>query len=347
MRPTRLTLEKRVVPYSKHHVIKNGGITIMKKMFYTEMLLILCCIINMNIAWAADNLVILLDWFANPGHAPLFVAKTHGFFKAENLNVTLLGPADPADPPKLVAAGKADIAITYEPHLFEQVARGLPLVRMGTLIDKPLSCLAVLRNGPIYTITDLTHKRIGYSGGDVTHLTLKTMLERNHLTLHEVQPINVHYNLTQALLSKQVDAITGVMRTFEVIQLDLLGQPARIFLPEKNGIPTYSELIFVVNKTHQQDPRLPRFLSALKQAVMYLKKHPEETWNDFAKTHPELNNELNHKAWYASLPYFADDPASFNPSEWQRFGEFMQKNGLIKTLKPLEEYAIILNSRAN
>src|SRR5437879_3195671 len=110
---------------------------------------------------AAEKLTVLLDWFANPDHAPLFVAAQQGYFKEVGLDVNLIGPADPSDPPKLVAAGKADIAITYEPQLIEQVEQGLPLIRIATLIDKPLACLAVLNNSSIKTIRDLKGKRIG------------------------------------------------------------------------------------------------------------------------------------------------------------------------------------------
>lgn len=305
-----------------------------------KIIFVLLTAIYSSCAFSADKLTVLLDWFANPSHAPLFVAEEKGFFQQQNLSVALIGPADPSDPPKLVAANKADIAITYEPQFIEQIEHGLPLIRIGTLIDRPLNCLAVLKSSTIQSLQDLRGKRIGYSSGGVTSVALKTMLEKNHLSLNDVQRINVHYDLTQALLSKQVDAVTGMMRTFEVIQMELAGHPARIFLPEKNGVPNYSELIFVVNKNNVHDERFKRFLLAVQEGENYLMKHPEETWVLFAKSHPELNNELNHRAWLATLPYFAKKPAVFNVQEWLKFINFMQKNDLIKQAKPINNYAI-------
>ncbi len=291
-------------------------------------------------AQAAEKITVVLDWFANPDHAPLFVAEQKGFFKEAGLDVTLIGPADPADPPKWVAAGKADIAITYEPQLIEQVEQGLPLIRIATLIDKPLECTAVLKNSEIHTINDLKNKRVGYSSGGVTEVGFKTMLEKNGLHLQEVQMTNVHYDLTQALLSKRVDAVTGIMRTFETIQLELAGSPARVFLPEKNGVPTYSELVLVANKNKLNDDRLPKFVAALQKGVDYLQKHPDEGWKLFVKSHPELNDTLNQRAWFATLPYFAKKPAEFNRQEWQTFALFMQQNGLIKKARSVNDYAI-------
>ncbi len=85
----------------------------------------------------------------------------------------------------------------------------------------------------ILTVADLKGKTIGYSGGGVTHVALKTMLEQHHLTLNDVTQINIHYDLTQALLSKKVDAVTGMMRTFEVIQLQLLASLHGFFYLKK------------------------------------------------------------------------------------------------------------------
>lgn len=290
----------------------------------------------------SKKLIVLLDWFANPNHAPLFVAKEKGFFQEQGLDVELLSPADPADPIKLVLAGKADIAITYEPQLIQQIDQGLPLIRIGTLINQPLACVTVLKNGTISQLSQLKGKKIGYSSPDADSILLKTMLEKNGISLQDVERINVHYNLTQALLSHQVDAVTGIMRNVELIQMELAGQPGRAFLPEQNGVPVYSELIFVIHKNQQQDKRFLPFLFALQKGVDYLKKNPDSTWHDFAKLHPELDNELNHRIWLNTLPYFSSHPAQFNVKQWLLFLDFMKKNKSIKNIFPIQHYAIDL-----
>ena len=112
---------------------------------------------------AADKLTVLLDWFVNPDHAPLYVALERGYFRDAGLDVELIAPADPNDPPKLVAAGKGDIAVSYQPQLHLQTAEGLPLARIGTLVSTPLNSLVVLADSPYKSIADLKGKRIGYS----------------------------------------------------------------------------------------------------------------------------------------------------------------------------------------
>lgn len=292
----------------------------MKKIFIIFLLLF-----SINVH--AEKITVLLDWFLNPTHAPLFVAQEKGFFKEQNLEVELIGPADPNDPPKLVAAGKADIAITYQPQFMQQ---NLPLIRIGSLINHPLNCLVVLKSSSINSLKDLKGKRIGKSTSSTGSVMLTTMLKNNGLTEKDVEIINVHYGLNQALLAKKIDAATGMMRNFEVIQLELANQPVRVFYPEQNGVPTYDELIFVVNKNNSHDPRWNKFLIAVKKGEDYLQKHPEEMWQVFAKQHPELNNELNRRAWFTTLPYFAHDPAAFNAKQWQTFHDYLVKNKLIQ-----------------
>ena len=77
-----------------------------------------------NNAIADDKITLLLDWFINPDHGPVIIANEKGIFKEEGLEVQIIPPANPSDPPKLVAAGKADIAISYQPQLHMQVHEG-------------------------------------------------------------------------------------------------------------------------------------------------------------------------------------------------------------------------------
>jgi len=273
-------------------------------------ILLLFCLLFSKQVFGLEKLTVILDWFPNPNHAPLFVAQQEGFFKQQGLDVALIGPANPADGPKLVAANKADIAITYEPQLLLDQKQGLPLTQIGALISSPLGCLAVSAKSNIYNIEDLKGKTIAYSTAGVDIITLSKILHSAGLSIKDVTLINVNYNLTQALITHRVDAITGIMRNFEVIQMELAGFPVRVFYPEKYGVPAYPELIYVANKNNLKanQNKFTKFLDAVKQGEDYLQKYPQQSWILFAKNHPELNNELNKRAWFATLPYFAKNP---------------------------------------
>ncbi len=117
-------------------------------------------------------MTVILDWFVNPDHGPIVIAQEKGFFAEQGLDVEIVAPADPADPPKMVAAGQADIAVSYQPQLHLQIHEGLPLVRVGTLIATPLNCLLVLEDGPVKQIADLKGKKIGFSVAGVEEALL-------------------------------------------------------------------------------------------------------------------------------------------------------------------------------
>ena len=133
-------------------------------------------------AAAADKLTVLLDWFVNPDHAPLVIAKEGGHFERHDLDVELVAPADPSAPPRLVAAGQGDIALTYQPDLMLQLKEGLPLVRFGTLIETPLNALIVLKDGPVKSLADLKGKRIGYSVASIQSATAKSITAQTMTT---------------------------------------------------------------------------------------------------------------------------------------------------------------------
>jgi putative hydroxymethylpyrimidine transport system substrate-binding protein len=291
-------------------------------------------------AQAADHLTLMLDWFVNPDHGPILVAQERGYFKAAGLQVDIVAPSDPNDPPKLVAAGKADIGVSYQPQLHIQVDQGLPLVRIGTLVATPLNSLLVLADGPIHKIEDLKGRKVGFSVGGFEDTLLQAMLAKHGLGLDDVELINVNFSLVPALLSGQVDGVIGAYRNFEMNQLALEGRPGRAFYPEEEGLPAYDELIFIANRAKLDDPRLGRFLDAIEQGVQYVVNHPDDSFQLFVEGRPELDDELNRRAWKDSVARFALRPAALDHARYARFAAFLAHEGLIKSPPPVETYAV-------
>jgi putative hydroxymethylpyrimidine transport system substrate-binding protein len=291
-------------------------------------------------AAAADKLTVVLDWFVNPDHAPLVIAKEGGYFERAGLDVELIAPADPSSPPRFVAAGKADVAITYQPDLMLQIKEGLPLVRFGTLIETPLNCLIVLKDGPIKTLADLKGKKVGYSVASFQDAYLSAILKSAGLTGKDVELVNVNFNLVTALMSGQVDAAIDGYRNVELVQLELQKHPGIAFYPEENGVPVYDELIYVTNNKMRNDPRLARFLHAIEDATIFLTNHPEEALAMFIKAHNDLGDELNRRSFMLTLPRFAKRPAALDVGRYDRFAAFLTEKGLIDKVPDIASYAI-------
>jgi putative hydroxymethylpyrimidine transport system substrate-binding protein len=290
----------------------------------------------------AEPLTVLLDWFVNPDHAPLIVAQARGFFADEGLEVEFVEPADPNDPPKLVAAGQAPLAVSYQPQLHMQAAEGLPVARVATLVATPLSSLVTLADSGIESLADLKGKTVGYSVGGFEDALLGAMLEDAGLSLDDVELINVNFSLSPALLSGQVDAVIGAYRNVELNQIEIEGAEGRAFFPEEHGVPPYDELVIIANSGKLDDPRLPAFVRALERGTIWTINHPEAAWDLFKVYKEGLDDELNRKSWEDTLPRFALRPAALDEGRYRAFAAFLSERGLIEDVPPLESYAVEL-----
>ena len=295
--------------------------------------------------FAADKMTVLLDWFVNPDHAPIIVAREKGFFADQGLEVEVIAPADPSDPPKLVAAGKADLAISYQPQIHLQVAEGLPLIRVGTLVSTPLNCLLVLKDGPIRKISDLKGKKVGFSVAGVEEALLTAILGKHGLVMSDIELVNVNWSLSPSLMSKQVDAVLGAYRNFELNQMEIEQVPGRCFFVEEEGVPTYDELIYIANTELMDKVKIRRFLRATELATQYIVNHPEESWKIFSSTSKELRDQLNEMAWSDTLPRLALRPEALDEGRYARFEQFLSDAKLVKGIRPVSKLAVDLGAQ--
>lgn len=293
-------------------------------------------------ARAADKVTVLLEWFVNPDHAPLVVAKELGLFEKAGLDVTLLPPADPSIVPRAVASGQAEIGIHYQPNLYLDHAAGVPLVRFGTLVETPLNTLTVLADGPVKSLADLKGRKIGFSVSGFEEALLGRMLEKAGVDRKSVELVNVNFALSPSLLAGRVDATIGGFRNFELTQMRLEGHEGRAFYPEEHGVPVYDELVFVTRPDLLADDRLKRFLSAVEEGAIHLTNHPEESWKLFVRAYPDLDNALNRHAWTDTLPRFAKRPAALDRARYARFGAFLAESGLIDKSPAVDDIAVEL-----
>jgi len=291
-------------------------------------------------ASAQDRLTVMLDWFVNPDHGPIVLAQELGYFADVGLEVETVTPSDPNDPPRMAAAGRVDIAVSYQPQLHLSRHAGLPLVRVGTLISTPLTCLVVLADGPIQSVADLAGRRVGFAVAGVQEVMLDAMLAHHGLAPTDVEQINVGWSISPALMSRQVDGVIGAFRNFELNQLAIEGFEGRCFYPELEGVPAYDELIYVANPDRMDVDVIARFLDATERATSFILNNPDEAWEIFAATASELQTELNIRAWGDTWPRFATRPAAMDAGRYARFEAFMAARGATPGGLPVAELAI-------
>ncbi len=287
-------------------------------------------------ASAGTPFSVMLDWFVNPDHGPIIVAKQRGYFKEAGLDVEIIAPADPSDPPKMAAAGEVDLGVSYQPQLYLQHKEGLPVVRVGSLIDSPLYCIMVDADGPVKSLADLKGGRVGFSVPGIEEALMHRMLRTNGVEPDEVEQVNVNFALTSALAAGKVDAVGGAFRNFELHQMAMVGRKGKCFFPEENGVPVYEELIYETAADRTDFSAIKTFLKVTARAAEEIAKDPEGTWEEFKGYAAELDDQLNHDAWFDTYPKFSVKPMALDKARYEAFGAYLNEIGMIEATPPLD-----------
>jgi putative hydroxymethylpyrimidine transport system substrate-binding protein len=281
---------------------------------------------------------LVLDYFPNADHAAIYAAQETGAFKEAGLDVRIRVPSDPAAPLKLVAGGKADVAISYEPELLLARDKGLRVASFGALVQKPLTSIISL-GGKVKAPKDLKGKKVGTAGIPYQSAYLKTIAKQAGVNPSTVHEVNVGFNLVSAMLSKKVDATLGAFWNYEGVQLQRERRHPTILRMEQIGVPTYNELVLVAR---QEDLRsrgdvMRRFVQALARGAAAVKRDPNVGADALVKANKDLDRGLQLASIKATMPVFFPADPKFpwgyqNADEWKAYGQWMLDNGLIKAL---------------
>jgi len=147
---------------------------------------------------AHQSLNLMLDWLPNADHVGLYQALASGDFTKAGLDVHVQVPGDPATPLQLLAAGKVDAAISYEPQLMLTRDKNEPLVAVAAIVQRPLTSIVSLAAKKITSPKNLQGKRVGDAGIPYQHAYLDTILAQAGVPASSVKELNVGANLGRA-----------------------------------------------------------------------------------------------------------------------------------------------------
>jgi putative hydroxymethylpyrimidine transport system substrate-binding protein len=283
-----------------------------------------------------EPFTVLLDYVPNADHAGIYAAQGAGLYAKAGLDVKLQAPPDPSAPLKLLQAGRADVAISYEPELMlARDAGAADLVSVGALVQVPLTSLMALPSGKVGSPADLAGKRVGTAGIPYQSAYLKTILAKAGVS--GAKETNVGFNLVPAMLSKKVDATLGAFWNVEGVELQRRGSKPVIMRMEQLGVPTYDELILVARRKDLNTAgasRLRRFLQATAGGHRLLQDDPAAGVDALLKADKTLVRGAQEAQVRATLPAFfpADRSKPWGyqePIEWAAYERWMRANGLL------------------
>ena len=286
-----------------------------------------------------ESVRVMLDFFPNADHAGLYAAQGTGAFRRAGLDVSMQTPSDPSAPLKLLAAGKVDLAISYEPELLLARDKGQKLVAVGALVQKPLTSIVSIGRKAVATPQQLTGKTVGTAGIPYQSAYLKAILAKAGVAPSGVKEVNVGFNLVPAMLSGKVDATLGAYWNYEAIQLAQQRKRPKVIRMETAGVPTYDELVIVARQDQLDEKggaKVRRFLRALAQGMKALKQDPNSGIAPLMHANPGLDRRLQEASVKATMPVFfpADTSKPFGymaPAEWAAYGNWMAANRLVRS----------------
>jgi putative hydroxymethylpyrimidine transport system substrate-binding protein len=290
-------------------------------------------------ASGGEAVSLTLDWTPNPDHVGLYYAAQTGLFAKAGLDVTIRAPSDPTAPLKLVAAGDTDLAVSYEQEMFYAAASKLPVTAVAAIVPQPLNSIMAIDPG-IRTVADLKGKSIGITGVPSDYADLDTALASVGLTRAAVKVVTVGYNLLPALLSHRVDAVLGVYRNVEGIELAEQGLKPTIIPVDRAGVPFYDELVLVANANRLRTDAayasmVRRFVTAFLAGTAQARAHPGTSLAILAKVTASSARFLA-RATPATLALLGgpDGIGCMRPAQWQRFGDWMHERELVTRAIP-------------
>ena len=323
--------------------------TLLRLMFVISCVLILSGQINGyadgHLKLEKEKVTLLLDWFPNVCHTPLYVARENGIFEKHGLTVELLWGGDPNAPIKLVAAGKYPFAVSYQQSV--TVARAseeeLPVKSIGLLVEHPLNTITFLKKSGIKTPADFKGKKIGYTVAPLEVLLFNAIAEIAGLKEDDYELINIGTNIIAPLLSDQIHAVIGPFRNYEINLLKLEGAEADFFALEEHGIPDYYELVIITNDSYLKDNKktAKNLILAIKEAISFTKQNPENALQLFFKANPDSRKELEELAFRDTLDFFATTQIQMK-EKWEAFTKFAIEKGLISKVVKVEDLFINL-----
>lgn len=278
---------------------------------------------------AEQRIKVMLDWFPNIDHLPIYVAQQEGFFSDEGLDVTILTPSSTTDALKLVASNNVDIAVSYEPQVIIGASAGLKIRVVGRLVEHPLSVLLFLKGKGITNPSDLEGKTIGYTVPGMMDVLMEAFAKINGIKRYE--PINVGFAIVQSLVAQKVDAIMGPYKNYETVELEEKGYKPGYFELSDWGIPDYDELVFISGKkTIEEKPKaIEGFTRAIDRAISRTRKDPQRALETYFSAVPEAPRDMESKAFEITLPLYAHSQ-SCDMKKWQAFADFALRYNLIE-----------------
>jgi NitT/TauT family transport system substrate-binding protein/putative hydroxymethylpyrimidine transport system substrate-binding protein len=237
---------------------------------------------------APHGATLVLDFQPNAVHSGIYAAKANGYFKDAGIDLKIQEPSSTADSAKLLETGRADFAVMDINDFGIARERGLDLVAIAAIVQRPLASVIARNPGEIRTPADLAGKTIGVTGVPSDDAVLDTVLRSGGVDPGDVDQQTIGFNAVADLAAGKIDAATAFWNA-EGVQLQQMGIPVREFRVDQFGAPRYPEL--VVATSPKSCALAGPFTAALHRGYGVLGRDPNGALNDLLDEVPDLDRD--------------------------------------------------------
>jgi NitT/TauT family transport system substrate-binding protein/putative hydroxymethylpyrimidine transport system substrate-binding protein len=272
---------------------------------------------------------LVLDFVPNAVHSGIYTALAEGFYDEERIDLKVQPPGESSDAPKLLAAGRVELAILDIHDLGIARERGLDLVGVMPLVREPLAAVIARRDAGISRPRDLEGRTVGVTGLPSDEAVVDSEVSADGGDPALVDAVTIGFSAVASLAAGRVDAATGFWNA-EGVALRRQGIPTRIFKVQEYGAPPYPELVVAATRrTVEEQPELIRgFVAATERGYDLVELDPETGLEHLLAADPALDRADQAAQLRALLPDLRPQPFSAKTlGEWS---EWDVEHGLLQ-----------------
>jgi len=285
---------------------------------------------------APKGVALVLDFTPNAAHTGLYAAQARGFYREAGLELTIRPPGESSDAPKLLEAGRVDLAILDIHDLGIARERGLDLVATMAIVQRPLAAVIARGDGPVRRPRDLEGRTVGVTGLPSDEAVVDSEVSADGGDPAQVDRVTIGFNAISSLAAGRVDAATGFWNA-EGVALRRRGVPVRIFKVDRYGAPPYPELVLVASRqtVDERPETVEAMVDATTRGYEFASQHPAQALTDLLAAVPSLDRADQAAQLRALGPDL--HPAPFDPQVLRQWSTWDVTHGLLRRPVDIEE----------
>ncbi len=277
---------------------------------------------------APKGATVVLDFTPNAVHSGIYAAQAEGLYEDAGIDLHVQVPGESTDAPKLLAAGRTDFAILDITDLGIADEKGLELVGLMPIVQRPLAAVLARRDGPVKTPRDLDGHTVGVTGLPSDTAVVRSEVAGDGGDPNGVEEITIGFNAVASLAAGKVDAATGFWNA-EAVEAEGQGIPLRVFKVDEYGAPRYPELILTTTRKElEAEPaKVEAMVQATRNGYEFTEEHPQKALGDLLAANPSLERSDQEAQLKVLLP--ALKPAPFKEAVLKEWSAWASEHELL------------------